>query len=762
MDETTLFMSRRRFLKAAGTTLAAGGVLGGMRLGPLTLAEAHAQAAQTGETVVPTWCAMCGPASNCGVYCFVKNGVFTHVAGMKEAPQNKGALCCKAHASAEWVYSPERIQYPLRRIGRKGEGKFERVTWDEAIKTIATTLQEQKTQFGPESLGILSPARRDYSDYEYRFLMAHGSPNYGHSGICAMQLFFIMNYTLGVRPGPDYANADLVLIWGKQPIFSGPPLGSGGLVGAFKRGARIYAIKPSVEVDGNFATEWVPVRPGTDAALGLAMIHVIVKENLIDQDFVEKWCFGYDKLVEHVKSFTPEWAEKKCGVSAAQIIKVARDYATTPKASIDFGNGLEHSNSASDAIRCVAILMAITGHLDKPGCNSMTGFRNEMPSMGNVHMKERYTQEWVDKLVGPEFPKAFQPFIEGTSAAYSRLFEDVLTDKPVIHTIIAPGTQPLVSTRNTKRMIEALKKLDFYVVANTHRTSDMAWADIVIPCATPYEIDHPFGTRGPLLMARNKVIEPITEGRSMQQFLADLAVAMGYGDDYWHGDMNECQNELLKRTKMSIDDLRAHATGVVYKPMERNPGDYESLFKVRSPRISKEPYLPQGKIAIYNTSFEEAGFPPLPGWTDPVESFDSQPELAKKYPLVLSDYHTSISYSAGWQREVPRLREIEPDPVLHIHPETAKARNIKHGDDIIVEGKMGFMAAKAEYYPGVRKDTVMILHGWWQGCQELDMKDMPLTDGGANVNAMYENTPEAYDPLVTAMTSQTLVQVRKA
>ncbi len=749
-------------MKTAGTAVVAGSVLSGMRLGPLSLSEAQAVAAKTGETVTPTWCAMCSPASNCGIYAFSKDGKFTRVAGMKEAPQNKGGLCNKSHASAEWVYSPERIQYPMRRIGKRGEGKFERITWDEAIRTIADRLKDQKERYGAHSLGILSPARRDYSDYIYRFLMLHGSPNYGHSGICAMQLFFCMNYTLGMRPSPDYANADLILVWGKQPIFQGPPLGGPNIVKAFKRGAKVYTIKPTVEVDSCYAQEWVPVRPGTDAALGLAMLHVITKENLQDKEFVDQWCYGYDKLVEHVKQFTPEWAETKCGVPADLIVKLAREYATTPKATIDFGNGLEHSASASDAIRCVAILMAVTGHLDKPGTNLMRGQRSEMPSIGGVHLMQLYTEEWIPKIVGPEFPRAFQPFIEGTSAAYYRLFADVLKPNPTIRCIIAPGTQPIVSTRNSKGIIKALEKIDYYVVANTHRTSDMAYADIVIPCLTPYEIDHPFGVRGPMLMARNKVIEPLTEGKSMQQFLADLAVALGYGKDYWDGDMEKCQNELLTRTKMSIAELREKPTGIVFKPMETQRGDFENLFKVRSPRLSKEPYLPQGKVAIYNTSFEEAGFKPLPGWVEPPESPVSTPDLYKKYPLTLSDYHTCISYTAGWQREVPRLREIEPDPVLHIHPETAKARGIKHGDWVIVEGKMGRMKAKAEYYPGSRKDTVMILHGWWQGCKELGMPDYPLLDGGPNVNMMYENTEKAFDPLVTAMSSQALVEVRKA
>ena len=152
--------------------------------------------------------------------------------------------------------------------------------------------------------------------------------------------------------------------------------------------------------------------------------------------------------------------------------------------------------------------MAITGNLDRPGGNPFGKPSSKMPRPRSVHLRERYTQEWVDKLVGPEFPRVFQPFMEGISSAYYRIFDSVLTEKPYrIRTVLAPGTQALVSTRGSKRVMEALKKLDFYVIADTHRTSDMAFADIVMPLATPYEIDHPFEVKGNFIMARNRVID---------------------------------------------------------------------------------------------------------------------------------------------------------------------------------------------------------------------------------------------------------------
>ena len=732
--------------------------------GPLDFEEATRLAALHGERVVPTWCGMCGPRANCALYAFTKNGVFTHVAGMKEAPHNKGGLCCKAHAAPQWVYSRNRITQPLLRTGRRGEGKFTPIRWEEALSRMADTLMEQKKRFGPASLAVLSPARRDYSEYLYRFLTAHGSPNYGHSGICAMQLFFCFCHTIGARPQPDYRNADVIFIWGRQPVYSGPPLGpAAALVEAKKRGARIYAVKPSLEADGAFATDWLAVRPGTDAALALAMLHVVTKEGLIDHEFVARWCTGYEQLAEHVKQYSPAWAESVCGVPAARIEEAARTYATAKRAAIDVGNGLEHAPSASDAIRAVASLMAVTGHLDRPGCNLFPGPASTMPAPRSVHLKERYTADWLERIVGPEFPRAFQPFREGTSAAYPRIFADVLTDTPSIHAIIAPGTQPSVSTRNPRGVLKALEKVDFYAVIDTHRTADTAFADMVLPALTPYEIDHPFEVRGPFIMARNRVVEPVGEGRSMQQIMLDLGTVMGYGDDFWHGDMEACLNWQLEPLGLTMEELRAHPTGIVYPSATREYERYEKVFRTRSSRLDKAPYLPEGKAALYNTVFEQAGYAPLPRWVEPVESVTATPQLLAEYPFVLSDYHTSRGFSAGWQRDVPFLRELEKQPVLHIHPESAKERGIADGDLVTVTSPHGNLKVRAMHYPGIRTDTVMLLHGWWQGCEELGLADMPLLDGGANVNLLYSpDLEKSADPLITALGSQTLVNVTRA
>ncbi|MFV0438222.1 MAG: molybdopterin-dependent oxidoreductase [Desulfopila sp.] len=720
---------------------------------------------RNGEEVIPTACGMCGPGGpggGCGIYAFVKNGRFLRVAGMDECPVNRGAVCAKGHAAPAWVYAKDRLQHPMRRVGKRGEGRFEPISWDEAVASIAEILTSQKQRYGPESLAILSPAKRAYSEYLQRFLTAHGSPNYGHSGICVMQRSFAFMHTVGDWPRPEYAASDLLIFWGRQPIFAGPVAKPArAFLAAKKRGAKIVAIKPSMEPDAAFADIWLPVRPGTDCALALAMLHVVIGEDLVDHHFIANWCYGFAQLRDHVRRFTPQWAEAICGVPADRIESLARLYATTPKAAIDIGNGLEHAPSASDTIRAIASLMAITGHLDTPGANVFLS--PPAKSLKPVALTDRYSHELIDKLVAPEFPPAFQPFLEGPASAYYPIIESILTGHPYpVRTLIAPGTQPTVSTRGSKNVLAALSKVDFFVVVDVARTAEMAYADIVVPTATTYESNHPMQNSPGWLMATNRVIEPLGPYKSTIEFFLDLAVAMGYGEDFWGGDIEQAMNDRLTPLDIDMTQLRQHTHGICADPPPFRYRKYAETFTRRSPSLGHPQALAQGRVALYNTRFEEAGFAPLPEWREPPESLTGTPALTATYPLILSDYHTSRSFSASWQRNVPALRAIEPEPQLHIHPDTAAERDIEQGDWLKITSPHGFLKVKAEIYPGIRPDTVMILHGWWQGCDELGYADAPLADGGANVNVLYSvDRNTAYDKLITAMSSQTLVQVEK-
>ena len=723
------------------------------------------------ETKIPTICALCGPSAGCGLDCYVEDGRLVRVEGMKEAPLNRGALCAKAYASPQWLYSPQRLTHPLRRVGEKGEGKFERISWDEALDTIAAKLLEQKEKYGGRSLTVLSPQHRNCKEFHLRFLLDHDSPNHGHSGICHHQRTLGFAHTLGrfdIGLSPDFEHADVIVVWGANPVNASTAMGTlKRLLAARERGARLVVIKPELQADAAKADVWLPVRPGTDAALALAMINVIVGERLYDAEFVASWCYGFDQLATHVRRYSPEWAEPITGLPAERIREIARLYATAGSACILSGNAFDQTTASNHAVRALAILIAITGNVDRPGGNLAPG-GTTMPPLKPILPRDRYTQAFVDDLVAPEFPTTLQPFLEGTSSAYYRVFESVLSGDPYpTKAIIAPGTQPTVITRGPRLVIDALEALEFFVVVDVMETAAMPWADIVVPVATMYESDYPFEARptgaGMWLMARNKVVEPLGEYKSDIEFWLDLACRMGYGDDFWGGDIEACMDWQLQDVGITMRELREHPAGIVYESKPKTFEKYEQIFATASFRISRAPFLPQGKVALYNTTFEENGFSPMPEWVEPPESPTGTPELLERYPLTLYDTHTTDVYQHGWLRNVPWLREVQPEPWIHIHPDAAKARGIEDGDWVVVESPHGSMKVKAAHYPGIRPDTVMGLHGWWQSCDELDLPGYPLLDGGANINLMYStDAKKAYDPVVTAMPKQTLVQVRKA
>ena len=427
-----------------------------------------------------------------------------------------------------------------------------------------------------------------------------------------MQAAFGFAYTLGWpllnRAGADYDHGNLIVVRGANPAYSATPMGNlREILKAKERGAKLIVIKPETQPDAAKADIWVPIRPGTDGALGLAMLHVIVNENLYDAELVSKWCYGLDELVPHIKKYSPEWAGPITGLPHTQIREIARSYATTKPAYILTGNAFEHTTDSSNAVRAAAILIAITGNLNRPGgsvvCAGIT-----MPMVKSVHPRERYTQDFVDRLVGPETGSCFQPLTEGTSSAYYRCLNSVLTRKPYpIRTIIAPGTQPTMITRGSKSMVEALEKLEFFVVIDVMQNASMPCADIVVPVATMYECHHRFEVMGNWMMARNKFIEPLGDYKSDYEFWLDLAVGMDYGKDFWDGSIEKCMNYQLQNFGMTMEELRARTAGIVYEPKPMVYEKHEEILATPSPRLSKAPYPPQGKVAIYNTRSKRMG-----------------------------------------------------------------------------------------------------------------------------------------------------------
>ena len=738
---------------------------------------------KTGIEVIPTFCHGCGSLKpRCSLLCHVKNGQITRIEGNPQAFNNWGAgctsLCAKGYTGAQFEQTADRLLYPLKRSGAKGEGKFQRISWNEALDTIADKLIETKKKYGAESFGILSPEFWPVlSTLGRRFLNVYGSPNYLHSAICSTPRRAAARMTVGfISLAPDnWEKTRLIINWGSNIENSG--VNSGQLwemLEALKRGTRMIDIRPMLDPLGTKAHLWLPIRPGTDCALALSILHVLISEKLYDADFVEKWCYGFDKLSEHVRQYSPEWAANITGLPAAKIREAARMIGTIKPSFICIGNGVgDQSNDGTATISAISLISAITGNLDVPG-GQYFGFPPVGPPLIRTNqisvLEEKAPPEMVKKLVAPEGPLWYQTkknWESGPTSAYYKALMSILTGRPYPLRVIHAGcTNPLSATRNPRRVAEALKKLDFFFVMDLYHAPHVDFADIVLPACTSYEMSDQIAVKnsreGTWIGIYNKVVEPPGEARSDWRLYLDLAVKMGYGPDFWNGDIEACLQEQLAPSGISLAELRNNPQGI-FIPRHEPPPQLEYRRYARIFRI-----LPHGKVQCYNEAIGGKSdclgigvLPYLPIYQGPPEGLAETPDLAREYPLILSDVHAHRLSHHSYLHNLPYLREHQPYPWVKINPATARKYGIADGDWVKVESPHGWSKFKAEYFEGISPEVLMTKRGWWQACPELNLPGYPYGNGGSEVNNLYNSNEKLFDKFYSQMAKQTLVKISK-
>jgi len=354
----------------------------------------------------------------------------------------------------------------------------------------------------------------------------------------------------------------------------------------------------------------------------------------------------------------------------------------------------------------------------------------------------------------------------GYSSAYYKALMSVLTEKPYpLRVLNASGTNPLSATRNPKKVAEALKKIDFMFVMDIYWASHVDFADIVLPACTSYEMSDHFGIKntkeGTWIGIYNKIIDPVAESRSDWRFYLDLAVRMGYGSDFWNGDVDAYLREQMAPSGITLQELRNSPRGIFVKRTQAPPPAkyqrYEELFKK----------LPHGKVQCYNEYIggkpgcDGSPLPYLPEYTGPPEGIAESPELAEEYPLIISDVHSFRLCHHSYFHDIPYLRELQPFPWLRINPDTASKYGIADGDWVKVESLYGWCKFKAEYFKGIAPEVLMTKRGWWQSCDELGLPGYGDFDGGSEVNNLYNADMENFDNFFSQMAKQTLVKISK-
>lgn len=690
---------------------------------------------------------------NCGVLVHIEDGKVVKVTGDPGHPMNRGFICVKGMAQPELLYHPDRLKYPVKRTGERGEGKWQRISWDEALDGIAEKLTEIQGKYGAHSICVMTgTGPRTGNNTAHLLCLMMGTPNrisvdnhicFAPSTIAESSTYGTMTTMMEI--GPDYPNAECIMVWGGNPTESHPARGEDILQAKRKKNAKLIVIDPRRTTLAAMADIWLQVRPGTDLALALGMIHVIINEELYDKEFVEKWCYGFNELKQHVREYSPDKVAEITWLPADKIREAARLYANTKPAVLHHRIGLEHNTNSTQNDRAMAILIALTSNLDVKGGNLF----QQLPE-GYVHPSRKLTapQSVREKRLGEkDFPLA-QGFVHCALVAGSLLGEYPYPLKAMYCTT----GNPVVNMQNSKKMWRALKNLELLVVADFFMQPTAELADYVLPASTWMEKDDmgdfPHLMYTNYIAAGQKAIEPLYECWDDRKILLELQKRIDWPDRVpmpWN-DVDELNEAMGKSLGMTFKELQTK--GYIIEPMK-----YKKY-------LEKGFNTPTGKVELYSTRLKEYGYEPLPVYHEPPESPLSTPELLPEYPLILITGGRSISFFNTEGRQIPGLRKRMPDPLIDIHPDTAKENGIAEGNWVWLETpqvKGERVKFKAKLNDGSHPKVVHAPHGWW-------FPEKPAPEHGcfdSNVNVVLTGDPPREPICGSVRTRGTLCKIYK-
>jgi anaerobic selenocysteine-containing dehydrogenase len=667
--------------------------------------KANPVTAKPGTRIVRSACYSCN--SCCEVLIFVDEvtGEILKVEGDPESPITRGMLCAKGLASRDLVYNPGRLRHPLLRAGERGEGKWKQISWDDALNRIAEKLLSYRGKYGPEGVAFLQGTIRGWSRVFSRLANAFGAVNHGATGWaqCLWPRLVDNAVTFGATytEVADFENTNCMLIWGTNPASTWPSFAS-QIMDARERGAGMIVVDPYLSETAAKADLWLQLRPGTDTALALTLLHVIIDEGLHDEEFVEKWTVGFDRLKEHVRKFNPEWGETATRVPAELIRKAARLYAGARPSAIYRCVSLDEVHDSIQACRAVSLLAAITGNIGVPGGNVTVSQRGEITQNSHTFIGyDLLPREKVPLRRGmDEFPLLCDILSPVPTAHMPSLWETIATGGPYpVKAAIIFGSNALISYSNTHRVKEAMEKLEFIAVSDLFMTPTARMADIVLPASSWLERDNlisSFQVSPTYTIAQQKSVE-LPEARSDVDVVCDLAKKLGLAEHFWE-DSRGLYDSLLEPTGLTFQEFKERKrifSPLVYRPFEKKGFN-----------------TPSGKVELYSTTLEKNGCAPLPAYAVPVESAGGAPGRSAEYPYILTTGWRPSAFRHTENRENPVLRELFPRPALLIHPDTAGTLGISEGDPVSVETAVGSATLFAVLTLGIHPDIVQATPGW--------------------------------------------------
>jgi len=661
------------------------------------------------------------------------------------------------------MYHPDRVNFPLKRAGKKGEGKWQIISWEQAFDEIAEKLQGIKEQYGGEALAGVKGTHRT-QNFLPRFLNLFGSPNFCSQGkICSAPQAVVQTAIFGYGGGRNslpggseligITTPKCIFLAGTDPFISWPRVAQ-VLRNCKKAGGKIIIVDPRETESTKIADIWLQLRPGTDTALFLSMINTIIEEGLYDKEFVEKWCYGFDELVERAREYPPEKAAEITWVPADMIREAARMLGENKPHYSWHGMGTEQLHNCIQALHARYCMVAITGSLAVPG-GSHLGSRKrgkiEMIHLEDMSELDKLSPEQRQKQIGSDRFKliAFPGYdlmaentmrvlgtmpggltIGAVSAHQPTLYRAMLTGKPYpVRALITLAHLPMTVQGNTKLVYKALKSLDLHVVLDYWLTPAAELADYVLPAASWLERAEYRGD-----YAGEQALPSSMPGeydhKSDYEILRGIGIRLG--QDWPWKNLEECY------------DYWFEPLGITYKQFlekghqERPIIEYKNYEKIGFATTT-------GKVELYSTILEKLGYEPLPQYEEPPESPISTPELAKEYPLILITGGRIRYMFHSEQRQIDSIRRRHPHPLVQVHPETAKSLGIDDGDWVWIESPRGRVRMKCKYH-NINPRVVHCEHGWW--FPELPGEE-PWLHGvwESNVNVLTDDEPDHCNPI---------------
>ncbi len=667
------------------------------------------------QRVAYGYCDMCNQVPKCGMKLHLEGGRIVRVEDRENYPA--GPLCVKGLAILEEQYHPDRLLYPRKRTTPKGspDPGWTKISWDEAYATIAANLNAVKAKYGPEKVCFFVGDPKEPRPAVQRLAYTFGSPNYGtESSLCSRATVMASQLTFGLATGGGRPTKETgtCLIWTRN-LANTAPFEMERLQRAKKQGLKLVVVDPRITATvQQVADLHLQLRPGTDGALALGMIHLMVKEGLFDRDFVSRWTSGFAELVKYAEEFSPEEVERITGVPPERLAEAVRMLAAhRPVTWIGSASATVHSSNGLQNHRAILCLMALTGDFDVPG--GLTIPTHPLPlDMFGGNTEFTRERDLFPKLREKRIDKdRFPVWARFNSEIQMNLLPEYV-EEGQIKAMVLFGANAMMWPQSA-RYQEAIGKLEFAVAADYFlRPWTHDFVDMVLPAAMALERMNPIAIFGRKIFLREPVIPPLGEAKPDWVIAFEIGAHLGHGEEFWNGDETQALNSILRSVGLTVEDLRIGGAEGVTVPA---PGpEVFRKYEKGLLRADGNPGFdtPSGKVEFASQLLEEYGFDALPRYREPVESPLSTPELAREFPMVLNTGSRVLMFTHSKLRELPSLRKLMPYAVVNIHPEDAAAQGICQNDEVDLESPHGRIRLKANITEQVLPGVVDVSHGW--------------------------------------------------